>query len=305
MHPYTIHTNTIKKTNTPNPALCFTDCNLIGITGVSKPILHLEYVGMHKKLLLRFTLIQFYFKTIVMSVIAPKLNWCIVRLGNDYNWWVKEISDPIHWDLDGLSILDPKQVIYILDLMDTLKDYGLDTDILDRAFFKFRIDKRLKENLVRLTRVEENLIDSDEPLFALPNSIDEEKGPYADLIDHVTRLRVRLLNDSIDFKQNILPDEIVDDLNEQYQQEFFEGSAIHCYRELSDILEYIPAGFELDREEIHENTDKAEDLLYKDLDVDIEEDTNDKEEVLEQDETMRWEGDDENNSTVGNHKKKT
>ncbi|MDR0647296.1 MAG: hypothetical protein LBF43_02555 [Puniceicoccales bacterium] len=240
-----------------------------------------------------------------MSVIAPKLNWCIVRLGNDYNWWVKEISNPIHWDLDGLSILDPKQVIHILDLMDALKDYGLNTDILDRAFFKFRIDKRLKENLVRLTCVEENLIDSDEPLFALPNSIDEEKGPYADLIDHVTRLRVRLLNDSIDFKQNISPDEIADDLNEQYQQEFFEGSAIHCYRELSDILEYIPTGFELDREEIHENADKAEDLLYKDLDVDIEEDTNDKEELLEQDETMRWDGDDENNAAVGGHKKKT
>ncbi|MDR2769414.1 MAG: hypothetical protein LBB19_02555 [Puniceicoccales bacterium] len=258
---------------------------------------------MHKKLLLRFTPIQFYCKTIVMSMIAPKLNWCIVRLGNDCNWWVKEISDPIHWDLEGLSILDPKQVIYILDLMDTLKDYGLDTDILDRAFFKFRIDKRLRENLVRLTRVEENLIDSDEPLFALPNSIDEEKGPYADLIDHVTRLRVRLLNDSIDFKQNIQPDEIVDDLNEQYQQEFFEGSAIHCYRELSDILEYIPAGFELDREEIHENNDK--DDIYKELEVNVGEEANDKEEILEQDETMHWEGDDENNAIVSNTKRKT
>ena len=73
-----------------------------------------------------------------MSVIAPKLNWCIVRIGNDFNWWVKEISDPIHWDLDSLSILDPKQVSYILDLTNSLQEYGLNADLVDRAFFRFR-----------------------------------------------------------------------------------------------------------------------------------------------------------------------
>lgn len=219
-----------------------------------------------------------------MSVIAPKLNWCIVRIGNDFNWWVKEISDPIHWDLDSLSILDPKQVSYILDLTNSLQEYGLNADLLDRAFFRFRIDKRLDDGLVRLVRTEESLMDTEEPLFALPDTIDEEKGPYADFLDHITRLRVKLLNDSIDFKKNLSAEEITEDLNERYQQEYFEGTAIHAYRELSDILEYVPEGFELDKEDHEEEENEEENYEDIDLGGDIEED---KEEILE-DETMRW-----------------
>ena len=233
-----------------------------------------------------------------MSVSAPKLSWCVVRLGNDYNWWVKEISDPIHWDLDSLSILDPKQLAYIIDLMDALKEYGLDTDIVDRAFFKFKIDRRLNDNLVRLVRIETSLMDMDEPIFALPDAIDEEKGAYADLIDHITRLRVKLLNDSIELKEGISFDEITDDLNERYQQEFFEGVATHCYRELSDILEYVPEGFELGRDE-HEDARPSEEDMYEDL---MGEEVGDKEEILEQDETMQWDADDE--GLIDNEKEK-
>ena len=146
-------------------------------------------------------------------------------------------------------------------------------------------------------------MDMDEPLFALPDSIDEEKGPYADLIDHITRLRAKLLNDSIELKEGISFDEITDDLNERYQQEFFEGVATHCYRELSDILEYVPEGFELDHDE-HEEERPSEENMYDDLvGDDVEEDG--KEEILEQDETMRWDSDDDNmsnNEGVEDHK---
>ena len=27
-----------------------------------------------------------------------------MRLGEDHNWWVDEVSDPVHWDVDALSI---------------------------------------------------------------------------------------------------------------------------------------------------------------------------------------------------------
>src|SRR5262245_14895431 len=27
---------------------------------------------------------------------TPQLEWCIVRLGEDHNWWVDEVSDPVH-----------------------------------------------------------------------------------------------------------------------------------------------------------------------------------------------------------------
>ncbi len=217
-----------------------------------------------------------------MSVTLPKLNWCIVRLGNDYNWWVKEISDSIHWDLDCLSILDPKQVAYVLDLAEDLKGYGFASDILDRAFFRFKIDKRIGDDLVRLVRTEQSLLDADEPLFALPDVIDEEKGPYVDFIETLTKLRVKLLNESIDFEKSLSAEEITDELNEKYRQEYFEGTAIHAYRELIDILEYVPEGFELDKEE--KLTLHSEDEDYADLTEDFDE----EKDTLVEDETMHW-----------------
>lgn len=216
-----------------------------------------------------------------MSASLPKLNWCIVRLGNDYNWWVKEISDSIHWDVDCLSVLDPKQVAYILELTDDLKDYGFSPDSMDRAFFRFKIDKRVGEDLVRLVRTEQSLVDSDEPLFALPDVIDEEKGPYVDFLDYITKLRVRLLNDSIDFKKNLSAENVSDELAEKYRLEYFEGSSVHVYRELTDILEYVPEGFELDMEE--KKSSNEED--YEDIET---EEVEEGAEILEEDDTMQW-----------------
>ncbi len=218
-----------------------------------------------------------------MSVSLPKLNWCIVRLGNDYNWWVKEISDSIHWGVDCLSLLDPKQVAYLLELTDDLKDYGFSPDMLDRAFFRFKIDKRIGEDLVRLVRTEQSLSDSEEPLFALPDIIDEEKGPYVDFLDYITKLRVRLLNDSIDFEKTLSSEEVTEELTEKYRLEYFEGACVHVYRELTDILEYVPEGFDLDKEEKKLSMDDYENVDTSDID----------EETIEEDETMRWDDWDE------------
>ena len=45
-------------------------------------------------------------------------------------------------------------------------------------------------NMVK--RVKDSLFESDEKLFALADTLDEENGPYADLLDHLTRGRVML-----------------------------------------------------------------------------------------------------------------
>ena len=52
---------------------------------------------------------------------TPQLEWCIVRLGDDHNWWVDEVSDPVHWDVDGLSIIDPRQVDHLIELIEPLR----------------------------------------------------------------------------------------------------------------------------------------------------------------------------------------
>lgn len=217
---------------------------------------------------------------------APKLEWCIVRLGEDLNWWVEEISDEIHWDVDGLSIIDPRQIGHLMELLDPLRDYDFQSAVFDDAFFKFRIEKKLDDQRLRLVRVNESLFESEEMLFALPDVIDEEKGPYADCIDHITAMRVKLLNDLIEFEQKFTIEELEDDIREEQNADFMEGRAIHCFRELLDILEFVPEGYELDADEDSSSSD----------DEDIEEsfpDLDEEDEKIEEDETMKWDEDDD------------
>jgi len=136
-----------------------------------------------------------------MAKATSTLDWCIVRLGDDHNWWVAETSDPVRWDVDGLSIVDPRQLAHLIELVDPVRDYGFDQDVFESAFIRFRIDKDLGEGKVRLKRVKDSLFDSEEKLFVLADVLDEENGPYADLLDHLTRCRVKLLNDLFAFAE--------------------------------------------------------------------------------------------------------
>lgn len=181
-----------------------------------------------------------------MSKPFQKLEWCIVRLGKDLNWWVEEISDPITWDTEGLGILDPKQVSYVMDLIDSMHEYGLQKDLIDEAFFKFRIDGDLGGGKIRLARVidPETLLNPDEPLFWLPDLINDEHSAYADLLDHLTKVRVKMLNHLIDFKQRLTIDEIEDAMSEAHHSHFLEFKSIHTFHELRSLLEYVPSGFE-------------------------------------------------------------
>lgn len=205
------------------------------------------------------------------------------------NWWVKEISDPIHWDVDGLGIIDPRQFQHIIDLLEPLGEYGLQTEIVEEAFYSFGIDAIEEDKTVLLKRIKDSILESEEQLFALPDVLDEDKGPYADLLDHVTRLRVKLLNDLIDFSQKLTVEELEEEIREAQNSDFLEGRASHFFNELTAILEYVPEGFELDDDD---DSPKSEDEeLEKDLAaVDAGTDT---EETLVADETMKWDEEEE------------
>ena len=85
-----------------------------------------------------------------MAKATSTLDWCVVRLGEDHNWWVHETSDPVRWDVDGLSIIDPRQLTHLVELVDALRDYGFDQDVMERAFIAFRIEKELGSGKGRL-----------------------------------------------------------------------------------------------------------------------------------------------------------
>ena len=225
------------------------------------------------------------FTRLKMAVTAPKLNWCVVRLGNDTNWWVEKISDEIHWDIDGLSILDPRQFSHLLDLIDPLRDYGFNPDLLEATFFGFSIEKDLKKGKIRLTRSAEPILESEDQLFALPDIIDEEKGPYADFLNHITKLRIMMLNDLIDFEKHVTIDELEEELRDKQQEDYMEGKAVHVFDEITGILEYIPEGYELDDEEPVAAPAPQDQIGAEFPDV--------EEETIVEDETMKWEEEEE------------
>jgi hypothetical protein len=221
-----------------------------------------------------------------MAKAISTLDWSIVRLGDDHNWWVAETSDPVRWDVDGLSIVDPRQVQHLIELVDPLRDYGFDQDIFEAAFIPFRIDKDLGNGRVRLKRMKESLFESDEKLFALPDVLDEENGPYADLLDHLTRCRVKLLNDLFSFETKLSVDEVEDEIREDHNSNFMQGEAVHTFDELTAILDYMPAGYDTDEEAPAKAVEEEEDADLPELDEE-------EEEKLKNDESLKWDEDEE------------
>lgn len=204
------------------------------------------------------------------------------------NWWVKEISDPIHWDIDGLGIIDPKQFQYIIDLIEPLYEYGFLNEILDKAFYSFVIEKINPDKSVDLKRTVETILDCEEQFFALPDVIDEDKGPYADFLDHITKLRVKMLNNSLEFSQKLTIEELEEDIREEQNKDYMEGRSTHFFSEITSILEYLPEGFELDNDEEPESKESSDHNL--DEIADINEEVDDE---IEADETMKWDEEEE------------
>ncbi len=226
------------------------------------------------------------------------LDWCIVRLGEDHNWWVDEVSDPVRWDTDGLSIVDPRQAAHLLELCEALRDYGFDQDMFESAFIPFRIEKEVAGKRVRLKRVKDSIFDSDEKLFILADVVDDENGPFADLLDHLTRCRVKLLNDVFKFESKLTVDEVEEELREEQNASFIEGKALHVFEELCSILDYTPAGFDEDAEEGDAPASGDEDAEIDDADLPDVDDEDD--EAIKGDASLKWdeeeEGDDEEKS---------
>lgn len=227
-----------------------------------------------------------------MPKATSTLDWSIVRLGDDHNWWVAETSDPVRWDVDGLSIIDPRQLQHLIELVDPLRDYGFDQDMFEAAFIPFRIDKDLGNGKVRLKRVKESLFDSEEKLFGLPDILDEENGPYADLLDHLTRCRVKMLNDLFNFESKLSVDEVEDEIREDQNSNFIQGKAVHSFEELTAILDYMPAGYDADEEAPAKDIEDEGDDDLPELDEE-------EEEKLKNDESLKWDEDEEEGGAEG------
>jgi hypothetical protein len=233
-----------------------------------------------------------------MKKTGPSLDWCVVRLGDKENWWVDSISDKENWDVDDLSIIDPKQFLHISELLDSMTEFGLDSQFVDEAFFTFEISEELDGGLIKLVRVRDSLLKAEDMLFALPDVLDEEKGPYADFLSHVSKIRVSMLNDLIDFAEPYTLEEMEEVLSEKQNNDFLESQRSHFSDELIAILEFVPDGFVIDSDLDEEGSDSKKDGEdYSDLEADLVE-VSDKEEKLLPDEDLKWEEEEEKEETT-------
>ncbi len=228
-----------------------------------------------------------------MKKTSPSLDWCVVRCDEHNKWWVDSISDTENWDVAELGIIDPKQFFHINELLDSMTEFGLQSQLVDEAFFTFEIAEEVPGKKIRLERVRDSLLKAEDMLFALPDVLDEEKGPYADFLSHVSQIRVAMLNELIDFTEPYTIDEMEEVLSEKLNVDFLEGRRSHFSDELIAILEFVPEGFELDSD-LDDEIDQEEgsDEEYSDIDAHLI-DVSDKEEKLLPDEDLRWEDDEE------------
>jgi hypothetical protein len=181
----------------------------------------------------------------------------------------------------------------MLELLESLREYGLQDDIVDKAFFKFRIDDEPQEGTFRLERVRASLYeDNDYELFVLPDDMDEERGPYEDFMKHILRVRVRMLNNLIDHDQPLTLEEVDAEIREALSTEDPDEVDPHYFEEITAILEYTPEGTDSD-----DLQNLEEGLEEDDAETDIEEgfdEIGDDDEAFRQDkEALNWDDQEE------------
>ncbi|MDR1433191.1 MAG: hypothetical protein LBI61_02515 [Puniceicoccales bacterium] len=173
-------------------------------------------------------------------------NWCVIYLGDDYNWWVHDASDSVSSDVESQGIIDPKQVEHMADLLSQLRQYGLNDEIVSCAFAIYAIEREVTKEMLRVRETKDNIFDPRDAIFCLPNVAGEQDGPFMDFLDHVVALRVKLLNATLDFKQPLSAEEVEDVLHAERQERYISGERMHAFDEIMAILDYVPVGYSID-----------------------------------------------------------
>jgi hypothetical protein len=192
---------------------------------------------------------------------GKKAEWCIVRLESGMNWWVVETNwlPPASGE-ENLSILDPNQVEHMFDLLEPMREYGLQASIVERAFLRFAIDKDLGSGNIRLVAFDGGFDVDTEKLFALPAISNDSGGGYAEFLEHIGVIQVKMLNATERFAQKLTLDELEDAMSAMGNA---AGDGTHAFNEILAILEYHP--LRLATSEDGEENDDGDDDWEMDL----------------------------------------
>ncbi|MCG3148847.1 MAG: hypothetical protein PCFJNLEI_02296 [Verrucomicrobiae bacterium] len=171
---------------------------------------------------------------------SNQLQWIVARLGDDYNWWVESTSVPTGTPPGLSSILDPRQVAHLREILVEYRQYGLTQQQWARAFTFFTLQSEIAEGQVRLVPADDETAE----VFALPVIDPEGESPYSDFLDAVVSARVRKLNATHGYLTDCTADELTTELEMLDVDRYFSDESRHCFDELNEILEWEPAEWE-------------------------------------------------------------
>ena len=167
--------------------------------------------------------------------------WIVARLGGDLNWWLAEASADGYWSERCRGLLDPRQIAYLVEMLDEYQSHGYPRQLLNAAFQLFQVESELDDDRLRLAPVEGDISSSREQHFALPLIGEEETGAYYDFLDAVTAARIRKLNATHHYVRACTDLEMQEELDALDRDRYFASEDIHCFDEINEILQWSPA----------------------------------------------------------------
>jgi hypothetical protein len=167
--------------------------------------------------------------------------WITARLGEDFNWWLDEVHSDIYSREIERGLLDPRQIAYLVTLLDEYQPHGYRRELLNAAFQLFQIESELDEDRLRLAPVDRDIFESGEQLFALPLLGEDEAGTYYELLDVITAARIRQLNATHQYARACTDMEMQEELDALDRDRYFASETIHCFDEINEILQWSPA----------------------------------------------------------------
>jgi hypothetical protein len=174
----------------------------------------------------------------------------VVRLGDDQNWWVEEVSDDIYWGREALGVLDPQQVRYVTDALEKYRPDGYRRTQFQEAFQAWRVERQLEEGLLRLVPTDESFFDEGAQLFALPDApltLEDEleqSSRFLDFMEALEHLRIKHLNRTHHYAHDVDEFEMEDELRMVDADRYFAGDALHVFEEIREVLEWAPEEWE-------------------------------------------------------------
>jgi hypothetical protein len=164
----------------------------------------------------------------------------VARLGEDFNWWLEQPSDQLSAASTSRGLLDPRQLVHLIEALDHYRPCGYRRPQFARAFQVFTLQSEIAEGKIRLAATDENIFDGGE-LFALPRLGDDGDGPYFALLDAITSARVRRLNQTHHYARACTEEDLTEELNALDADRYFDATQIHVFDEINEILEWSPA----------------------------------------------------------------